>query len=129
MRARLLAERDFSMQGVGPPPAMDGDEHVAVPRRRRELVDTAVRAVTPDEEHYEDVAAEIGHLVDALAAATRVRDPDLLTDFARWQREVMTARNLPVAELDKVLETCATRLADHPRARSYLDRARVGLTG
>ncbi|MDG4828907.1 cobalamin-dependent protein [Solwaraspora sp. WMMD1047] len=123
--ARLLAEQVFSAADVGAAPVTGGDEHLAVLRRRRELVDLATRIADPSDEELDSVAAEVGHLVDALAAAIRVGDPALVTEFVRWQGDVLTARGGPSGLLDAVLDGWATVLVEHPQARDYLDRARA----
>ncbi|MCI4062340.1 hypothetical protein MRQ36_07100 [Micromonospora sp. R77] len=66
----------------------------------------------------------MAHLVDALAAAIRVGDPELLVDHVRWQDEALAARGgRPL--LDAVLASCAQTLAEHPRAGHHLRLARA----
>ena len=95
----------------------------AVLRRRREIVQLALRTVDPPEEAADDVATAVAHLIDALAAAIRVGDPQLLLDFVGWQDQVFHVRGgRPL--LDAVLAGCETALAEHPRACRHLRLAR-----
>nr|MDT0658412.1 cobalamin-dependent protein [Micromonospora sp. DSM 115978] len=123
--ARLLAGRVFAATDVGAAPGAGGDEHLTVLRRRHELVDLATRIAEPAEDEQDSVATEAGHLVDALAAAIRVGDPTLVTDFVRWQGGVLAARGTTPGLLDAVLVSWSTVLVEHPQARGYLDRART----
>ncbi|MFI2666822.1 hypothetical protein [Micromonospora carbonacea] len=97
----------------------------AVLRRRRDVVQFALRAVTPPEAEADQFAAAVGHLVDALAAAIRVGDPQLLLDHTTWQADLLAARDGGRGPLlDAVLAACGTVLADHPRACDHLRWAR-----
>lgn len=120
---RLLDRQLFTSAHTGPSAPPPDDEYVAVLRRRRETVQLALRAVDPPEEAADDVATAAAHLVDALAAAIRVGDPQLLLDFVGWQDQVFSARGgRPL--LDAVLASCETALAEHPRACHHLRLAR-----
>ncbi|MEH0842895.1 cobalamin B12-binding domain-containing protein [Micromonospora sp. CPCC 205711] len=126
--ARLLDGPLFGAVNTGPAPVPGSDEYVAVLRRRREIVQLAVRDLDPPEERAEDFATAVAHLVDALAAAIRVSDPRLLVDFAGWQEEVLTARGgRPL--LDTVLASCVAALAEHPHSCDYLRLTREALAG
>ncbi|WP_431909332.1 cobalamin B12-binding domain-containing protein [Micromonospora carbonacea] len=122
--ARLL-ETDLFAGHTGPPPATGGDDYAAVLRRRRDVVQFALRAVAPPEAEADQFAAAVGHLVDALAAAIRVGDPQLLLDHTTWQADLLAARDGGRGPLlDAVLAACGTVLADHPRACDHLRWAR-----
>ncbi|MGW0201717.1 cobalamin-binding protein, partial [Nonomuraea sp. NPDC003201] len=68
----------------------------------------------------EDVAATIDHL----RAALYVDDPELLSSFAGWMADVLTARGIPARVLLPVLEALAERLPGSPRALVMLEGAR-----
>ncbi|MFC4146960.1 cobalamin B12-binding domain-containing protein [Micromonospora mangrovi] len=124
---RLLDRQVFTGHPTGPSAPTPDDEYVAVLRHRREVVHAALRAVDPPEETADDIATGVAHLVDALAASLRVRDPELLIDFVRWQDEVLTARG-GRRLLDVVLASCERALSEHPRAGHHLRLARVAAT-
>ncbi|GGM19129.1 cobalamin B12-binding domain-containing protein [Micromonospora yangpuensis] len=129
--ARLLVRHGHPGFGAGPVPPPGADEYVAVLRRRREVVQLTVRTVDPPEDRAEEVANAVAHLVDALAAAIRVDDPQLLVDFVTWQDAALAGRGDKRPLLDTVLTSCATVLAEHPQARHYLrlTRAAVARSG
>ncbi|MFI6824944.1 B12-binding domain-containing protein [Micromonospora sp. NPDC050187] len=111
----LLDRHDHRVPAGAPAPP--DDEHVAVLRRRREMVQGLTRALVPAGADAEPVAHAAAQVLDALAAALLVGDPELLAGFVRWQRQALGNRG---ALLDPLLAGCATALADHPRALSYL---------
>ncbi|SCF08969.1 cobalamin B12-binding domain-containing protein [Micromonospora mirobrigensis] len=119
--ARLLRR---PLRPAGPFPAAADDEYVAVLRHRRTIVQHALNAVDPAEDEADEVAAVVGQLVDALAAAIRVGDPALLAGFVGWQSEVSRVRPDGTPLLDVLLDVCAAALAEHPRAGDHLRRAR-----
>lgn len=124
---RLLDRQLPAGAHTGPPPPPPGDEHVSVLRRRRELVQLALRAAHPAEEAAEDIAADAARLVDALAAAIRVDDRQLLLDFVGWQAEALTAhggRRL----VETMLAATERALTEHPRAVAHLRAARAAVT-
>ncbi|WP_434741445.1 cobalamin B12-binding domain-containing protein [Micromonospora sp. SH-82] len=125
--ARLLDRHRHPGFAAGPVRPAGSDEYVAVLRRRREVVERAVRAVAPPPEHAEELATAVAHLVDALAAAIRVGDPQLLVDFAGWQVELLSTRPGRTGLLDTVLAGCASVLAEHPTARDYVQHARAAV--
>ncbi|MBY8873341.1 cobalamin-dependent protein [Micromonospora sp. PLK6-60] len=110
-------------------PAPHDDEYVAVLRRRREIVRFALQATAPADEDADELADSVAHLVDALAAAIRVGDPRVLTDFLGWQSEVFSSHPDGRRLLAGVLDAGTTALAEHPRSGDYLRRARQALLG
>ncbi|GAA3766387.1 cobalamin B12-binding domain-containing protein [Micromonospora maritima] len=121
---RLLSGSLSAGAHTGPPPPPPDDAYVAVLHRRRELVRLGLAVVDPSEETAEDVASGIAHLVDALVAAVRVDDDQLLLDFVRWQEEALTARG-GRRLLDDVLAALERALTEHPRVVARLRAARV----
>ncbi|MEV4493096.1 cobalamin-dependent protein [Micromonospora coxensis] len=126
--ARLLDGPLHAAAHTGPPQPAGADEYVAVLHRRPDIVRLAVAEADLPEERAEDFATAVAHLVDALAAAIRVGDPQLLVDFAGWQGEVLAARGGRRPLLDVVLDSCARVLAEHPRSGDYLRLARAART-
>ncbi|MFE0593679.1 B12-binding domain-containing protein [Micromonospora echinospora] len=118
---RLLDRHDHRGASGEPTPA--DDEHVAVLRRRRDVVQGATGALGLAGTDAEPVAQAAAQVLDALAAALLVGDPELLTGFVRWQREALGDRGCLVEPL---LTGYATALTEHPRALRYLRLARSG---
>ncbi|MFI7209714.1 B12-binding domain-containing protein [Micromonospora maritima] len=123
---RLLSGSLSAGTHTGSPPPPPDDGYVAVLHRRRELVRLALAVVDPPEETAEDVASGIAHLVDALVAAVRVDDDQLLLDFVRWQEEALTARG-GRRLLDDVLAALERALTEHPRVVARLRAARAAV--
>ncbi|MEV1144483.1 hypothetical protein AB0I76_12465, partial [Micromonospora sp. NPDC049799] len=128
---RLLDRRLLSATHTGRSGEPETDEYVAVLRRRRDIVQAAVAAVDPPEADTEILASAVAHLVDALAAAIRVGDPQLLLDFTDWQGAALSSRTDRTDVLDTLLAACAATLVEHPRSDRYLRLARAsrGSTG
>jgi hypothetical protein len=78
-------------------------------------------ALAPGEEEAELLASAVAQVLESLAAAIRVGDPELVAGFVRWQRQSFAARR-PLH--DALLAACATALTEHPRAARYLELAR-----
>ncbi|WP_416902668.1 cobalamin B12-binding domain-containing protein [Micromonospora echinospora] len=117
---RLLDRHDHRGP-TGEPPTPPDDEHVAVLRRRRDVVQGVTGALGAAGDDAEPVAQAAAQVLDALAAALLVGDPELLTGFVRWQREALGGRGCLV---EPILTGYATALTDHPRALRYLRLAR-----
>ncbi|SCL12973.1 Methanogenic corrinoid protein MtbC1 [Micromonospora inyonensis] len=113
-----LLDRHGHLASAGEPaPPPPDDEHVAVLRRRREVVQGVTRALVPAGADADPVADAAAQVLDSLAAALLVGDPELLDEFVRWQRQALGTRD---SLLDAILAGCATGLAEHPRAIRYL---------
>jgi methanogenic corrinoid protein MtbC1 len=126
----LLDRHVFSTADVGQPPRPVDDEYVAVLRRRRELTAVGTRAARPaTEEDREELAAAVGHLVDALVAAVRVDDADLLVDFVRWQGDALAGHGGRAGTLPAVLDAVSAALREHPRAAGCLALAGAAVRG
>ncbi|MEU4568220.1 cobalamin-dependent protein [Micromonospora sp. NPDC023956] len=118
----LLDRHDHLGSAGEPAPTPPDDEHAAVLRRRREVVQGVTRAVVPAGDEAESMAGIAAQVLDSLAAALLVGDPDLLADFVRWQRHALGSRG---SLLDPLLRGCAAALGEHPRALDYLRLART----
>ena len=118
---------------VGPPPGSSGDrsareEQAVLHARRTELVRVAASAVRPKLDDVPvELADDLGHLVDFLAAAVFVDDPSLFDEFVRWVGSVAIPAGLRLEEVGPVLDALAAATADSPRTAALLRRARGGL--
>ncbi|WP_104820572.1 B12-binding domain-containing protein [Kitasatospora sp. MMS16-BH015] len=81
-----------------------------------------VRAYT--ELQVQHTAEDVAHLVDFLAAALYVDDPDLFGGFLAWTADVLDARAVPAASLVPTLDILRRELRDLPRAVAQLDHGR-----
>ncbi|MFC5138129.1 B12-binding domain-containing protein [Actinomycetospora rhizophila] len=113
----------------GTPADRGGREEQAVLHARRgELVALAATAVRPDAgEVSEELADDLGHLVDFLAAAVFVDDPSLFDGFVQWVGTVTIPAGLRTTEVAPALDALATALADSPRTARFLRDAHGGL--
>ncbi|WBB79513.1 cobalamin B12-binding domain-containing protein [Micromonospora sp. WMMD882] len=120
-----LLERRHQRTAPGDPvPRPQDDEHVAVLRRRREVVQSVARTAATAEGDGEQLETAVAQLLDSLAAALRVDDPELVAGFVRWQRQVVTSGPRQPS-YDALLVACADALTEHPRAARYLRQARL----
>ncbi|MBU8833388.1 cobalamin B12-binding domain-containing protein [Mycolicibacterium goodii] len=67
---------------------------------------------------------DVAHIVDFLATALYVDDPELFTGFMAWTAEVLDARGVPVDSLQPTLEALGAQLQDFPRTQRMLSAAR-----
>ena len=118
---------------VGPPPARP---ETATPARSRPCCTPGVPSWSgsprpPCVRKLDDVPVELaddlGHLVDFLAAAVFVDDPSLFDEFVRWVGSVAIPAGLRLEEVGPVLDALAAATADSPRTAALLRRARGGL--
>ncbi|MEU8587509.1 cobalamin-dependent protein [Streptomyces sp. NPDC048664] len=70
----------------------------------------------------ERTAEDIAHIVDFLATALYVDDPDLFTTFATWTADILQARHVPARSLLAGLDLLAAQLHDFPRALGLIHR-------
>ncbi|MGW2036010.1 cobalamin B12-binding domain-containing protein [Streptomyces spinosus] len=77
---------------------------------------------------HERTAEDIAHIVDFLAAALYVDDPDLFTTFLTWTAGILTARGVPAHSLSAGLDALTGQLHDFPRALKTLGHGRTALT-
>ncbi|ABK73831.1 cobalamin B12-binding domain-containing protein [Mycolicibacterium smegmatis] len=69
-------------------------------------------------------STDVAHIVDFLATALYVDDPELFTGFIAWTAEVLDARGVPVDSLQPTLELLGAQLQDFPRTQRMLSAAR-----
>jgi methanogenic corrinoid protein MtbC1 len=113
--ARLLA--GSSLAGDDAAVTVDDasrEEQALLLARRGELV-AGVGARLRERAVSEELADDLGHLVDFLAAAVYVDDPSLLARFLRWVGSVTVPHGLGGAEVEAAIAELATRLGDSPR--------------
>ncbi|MEJ2861812.1 cobalamin B12-binding domain-containing protein [Actinomycetospora flava] len=106
------------------------EEQAVLHARRAELVALAAAAVRPDDEVPDELADDLGHLVDFLAAAVFVDDPTLFDGFVQWVGTVTIPAGLRTNEVGTALDALAAALADSPRTARFLrgaDGAHGGL--
>jgi MerR family transcriptional regulator, light-induced transcriptional regulator len=102
------------------------EEQSVLQARRAELVGVAAAAARPDAAEVPDeLADDLGHLVDFLAAAVFVDDPSLFEGFLSWVGTVAIPAGLRVDEVWPALDALAAALADSPRTARLLRDARA----
>lgn len=135
----LLDGPGWTGRAGGGRPADGGTEYAALRARRAGFVRVALERLggvsplaggtastarnTLDGQAHDDA----GRLVDYLAAAVYLDDCALFTDHVRWLGEVLTARGVPVAGVDTVLEVLARELHDFAAAQDCLGQGRAAL--
>lgn len=118
-----------------PLPHLADQEYTMVVDSRRRLVRETLarleerhppmRAYT--HQQRQRTAEDLGHIVDHLAVALYVDDPEFLPRFLHWTAGVLDARSVPARSLLPALDLLAGRLQDFPRASGILRRAREAL--
>ncbi|WP_443044860.1 cobalamin B12-binding domain-containing protein [Streptomyces sp. Go40/10] len=76
----------------------------------------------------ERTAEDIAYIVEFLATALYVDDPDLFTAFLTWTDGILTARGVAARSLLAGLDALAGQLHDFPRALKMLEHGRTALT-
>ncbi|MFE6365850.1 B12-binding domain-containing protein [Streptomyces sp. NPDC057806] len=118
-------------------PHLADQEYTLVARTRTDLVRTVMGSLTdrfPAMADYtaaqrKRTAEDVAHIVDFLATALYVNDPDLYTRFLTWTAHVLTARGVPARSLIPALEILGEELKDFDRAAAVLRQATDHLTG
>jgi MerR family transcriptional regulator, light-induced transcriptional regulator len=106
------------------------EEQAVLHARRAELVHLAATAARPGiADVPEELADDLGHLVDFLAAAVFVDDPSLFDGFVRWVGTVTIPAGLRTDEVAAALDALAAALADSPRTVRLLRDALGALGG
>ncbi|AVT37861.1 B12-binding domain-containing protein [Plantactinospora sp. BB1] len=108
---------------------VDDAEYAGLVAARVELIDLCVARI-PDVARYtpaqlDATVADLGHIVDTLAAAVYVDDGTLFADFAVWLGEVLASRKVPLRTVDNAFDLMAERLRDFPRALHFLRSTRL----
>lgn len=118
-----------------PPAHLGGQEYTLVSRSARQLVRTTLTGLEerfpPLRDHppaQRDRTVEgLVHLVDHLATALYVDDPELLATFVTWAAGILDARHVPPRALEPALDSLSDSLKDFPRALGHLKAARTAL--
>ncbi|QYC42884.1 B12 binding domain protein [Nonomuraea coxensis DSM 45129] len=113
-------------------PHLDDQEYTMVSRSARRLVRDvmngleervpAMAAYTPQQRRH--TAEDIAHIVDFLAAALYVDDPELFGSFLGWTAGVLVARGVPAGTLLPALDLLGGRLEEFPRATAMMTHGR-----
>lgn len=142
--ARAAADRlDGDLPAVAPAsrhstddlPHLDDQEYTLVTRSASRLVRHVMSELeqrVPEMARYtvqqrRHTAEDIAHLVDFLATALYLNDPELFGGFLTWMAGILTARGVPASALYPALDLLADRLTEFPRATGALAHARAAL--
>ncbi|GIF49278.1 methanogenic corrinoid protein MtbC1 [Asanoa ferruginea] len=111
-----------------PPALVDDTEYPALLAARVELIDLVLDRL--DLSRYspaqvDATVADLGYIVDSLAAAVYVDDGSLFAEFVSWLGEVLASRGVPLHTVGLTFDVMAERLRDFPRAHNIL-RANSG---
>jgi hypothetical protein len=129
--AALLADGrvlDAMLTDRPAPKLTTDDEYASLIAARADLIATCVahlESITPEMRAYsgaqrDATLADLGHIVDTLAASVYIDDPALFGDFLDWLGEVLSCRRVPLHTVDAALDVFADRLRDFPRAHWIL---------
>jgi hypothetical protein len=107
-------------------PVLDDPEYAGLIAARVELIDLALDRLaltrfSPAE--VDATVADLGYIVDSLAAAVYVDDGSLFGEFVSWMSTVLTSRGVPLHTVGLTFDVMADRLRDFPRARAFLREA------
>ncbi|PRY33683.1 cobalamin-dependent protein [Pseudosporangium ferrugineum] len=113
------------------------DEYTYVARHRGDLVHGAMARLVAeyppvaayDQRRLDSTLEDLGHVVDFLAAALYVGDPEVFTDFAAWTAAVLEARGVPATALVAGLRLVRDQLRDFPAATATLDAGLTRIAG
>ncbi|SNT45579.1 Methanogenic corrinoid protein MtbC1 [Asanoa hainanensis] len=105
------------------PLSLDATEYDALVAARVELIDLVLDRLdlgrySPTQ--VDATVADLGYIVDALAAAVYVDDPSLFGEFVGWMCEVLDSRGVPLHTVALTFDVMADRLRDFPRAHRFL---------
>ncbi|MEV7128253.1 cobalamin-dependent protein [Streptomyces sp. NPDC093260] len=116
-------------------PHLADQEYTLVTRTRGQLVKQtlvdlekrfpAMRSYT--EVQRERTAEDLAHIVDFLATALYVDDPELFQSFLGWTADILTARHVPTRSLVAALHLLTEQLHDFSRALAMLQRGAAAL--
>ncbi len=133
---RVLSDPGWPTYADPAPPMDEPDRSARLLRRHRgELVGVANQKLFErwpamagyDDRQLERTEEDLSHLVEFLAAALFVDDPELYTGFIRWMGALLAARHVPrpalTAGLEVTGEAVAEVLGEQPRAQRFLSAA------
>ncbi|WP_333775576.1 cobalamin B12-binding domain-containing protein [Streptomyces sp. IBSBF 3136] len=131
-RPRAAAVR----QVVDDLPHLADQEYTLVTRTRSQLVKQNLRELDnrfPAMRSYTDAqrertAEDLAHIVDFLATALYVDDPEVFSSFLTWTADILEARTVPVHSLITGLGLLAEQLHDFPRALVLIRQGTTALT-
>jgi methanogenic corrinoid protein MtbC1 len=135
-RALLTEGRLPAYTSPAPPLAPADDAVDRVRAVRGAAVDASLRALTAraadvaayDERQRDRTEEDLYYILDFLAAALFVDDPDLFTDFVGWLDELLRARGVPTATfalgLDLLADSLREQVPDRPRLHAVLAAGR-----
>lgn len=133
--ARPLPRPDTAHQPLDDLPHLADQEYTLVTRSSGRLVKAvlagleeripAMRSYTELQRQY--TAEDVAHVVEFLATALYVGDPELFTGFLTWTAGILTARGVPAVSLLPALDLLEAELRDFPRATDLLRTARTEL--
>jgi hypothetical protein len=108
------------------PALLDDTEYAGLVAARVELIDLALGRL--DLARYspaqvDATVADLGYIVDSLAAAVYVDDASLFGEFVSWLCEVLASRRVPLHTVGQTFDVLADRLRDFPRAHRFLRAA------
>ncbi|MFH8798228.1 B12-binding domain-containing protein [Streptomyces sp. NPDC017936] len=133
-----LARPDASVirQAVDDLPHLADQEYTLVVQSRPQLVKQtlvdletrfpAMRGYSDDQR--ERTAEDLAHIVDFLATALYVDDPDLFTTFLTWTADILQARHVPARSLVCGLDIMADQLRDFPRTLKLIHEGAAALS-
>ncbi|MEV4535477.1 cobalamin B12-binding domain-containing protein [Asanoa sp. NPDC049518] len=106
-----------------PPALLDDTEYAGLVAAKVELIDLALerldlRRYSPAQ--VDATLADLGYIVDSLAAAVYVDDASLFGEFVGWLGEVLSSRGVPLHTVGLTFDVMADRLRDFPRAHRFL---------
>ncbi|WP_033263226.1 cobalamin B12-binding domain-containing protein [Amycolatopsis vancoresmycina] len=135
--ARPLPRPHTAHQPLDDLPHLADQEYTLVTRSSGRLVKAvlagleeripAMRSYTDLQRQY--TAEDLAHIVEFLATALYVGDPELFTGFLTWTAGILTARGVPATSLVPALDLLETELRDFPRATALLRTAKTDLAG
>ncbi|MEU2335477.1 B12-binding domain-containing protein [Streptomyces sp. NPDC006654] len=118
-------------------PHLTDQEYTMVVRSRPELVRqtlTGLESRFPAVRGYDDAqrertAEDLTHIVDFLATALYVDDPELFTSFLTWTADILEARHVPARSVLAALDVLAGQLREFPRAVGLIAAGGAALRG
>ncbi|MFV2018597.1 cobalamin B12-binding domain-containing protein [Micromonospora sp. LOL_023] len=134
--ADLLAAPGSALsEARGPSTDVGGEEYVALVGRRADLIDVALQELLRPgagtagytSAQWDATTADLGYLVDFLAAAVYVDDADLFVEAVQWTVEVLDARAVTSTGVLRTLSAFSETLRDFPRAHRFLQVGRRAL--